>query len=165
MLEVEVKARCQDLTEKLDKIGASYVKTEVQEDTYYTHPNRDFRKTDEALRIRRIKDSCYLTYKGPLQDSDTKTREELEYEVSEGVGEILSKLGFMEYRSVRKTRRLYKLEGLEICLDDVEGLGSFIEVESKSLLDKERIFNVLERLGVPRKECTTRTYLDLLEEA
>jgi adenylate cyclase class 2 len=165
LLEVEVKARCGDVRERLKELGARYIQTEFQHDVYFTHPCRDFRETDEALRIRRVKDRFYLTYKGPKLDSETKTREELEYEVPEGVREILLKLGFSEYGTVKKKRESYEVEGLEVCLDEVEGLGSFIEIESRDVGDKDRIFKLLEKLGIPQGDCALKTYLELLEGA
>ena len=41
-------------------------------------PCRDFAQTDEALRIRTVGDTSFVTYKGPKLDATTKTRRELE---------------------------------------------------------------------------------------
>lgn len=72
MIEVEVKAKINDfnsIKKDLYNIGAIESHTEHQEDIYFNSPIKDFAKTDEALRIRKvtIKDSIetFITYKGP----------------------------------------------------------------------------------------------------
>ena len=71
---------------------------------------RDFRESDEALRIRKSVEfdkneqnstqnvKYFLTYKGEKLKAETKTRKELESLVEEGenVKEILKSLGFRE---------------------------------------------------------------------
>ena len=45
---------------------------------------RDFAATDEALRIRRVGDANFVTYKGPKLDQSTKTRREIEVPLADG---------------------------------------------------------------------------------
>lgn len=163
MLEVEVKAPCSDAVPKLLELGAEEVRIEWQEDLYFNSPWRDFRETDEALRVRRIDDRFFLTYKGPRIDSETKTREEIEISVDSRIAELLKKLGFSESGVVRKKRRIFRLEDLTVCFDSVVGLGFFIEVESRNLSDKEKIFRLLEKLGIGRGDTICKSYLELLE--
>ncbi|MDQ1251406.1 MAG: adenylate cyclase, class 2, partial [Euryarchaeota archaeon] len=63
MIEVEVKVRAdhEQIRPILKKIGAVKIKTEIQSDTYFAAPHRDFAKTDEALRIRSLDDHSVLT--------------------------------------------------------------------------------------------------------
>jgi adenylate cyclase class 2 len=163
MLEVEVKAPCRDLEEKLVELGAQRAGMENHEDVYFNPPWRDFRESDEALRIRRVNGRYLLTYKGPRIDSETKTREEIEIPTKPGIMEILDKLGFKEVGIVRKSRRIFKLRKFIVCLDRVEGLGEFIEVEAKEYEEKDRLFEFLEELGIDRRNSTTKSYLELLE--
>jgi adenylate cyclase class 2 len=111
-----------------------------EEDRYFTHPCRDLRSTDEALRLRfRRCDSgagYYLTYKGPrLTEGVVKSRLEIEAELSseqgEVIGEILKRMGFNEKFVVRKKRVIMKCSGLNVTIDDVEGLGLFVEIEGE----------------------------------
>jgi len=51
MLEIEIKARWRHTEEPLLKVGAKFIGEERQEDIYFNYPQRDFRETDEALRI------------------------------------------------------------------------------------------------------------------
>src|SRR5690606_13016068 len=41
-----------------------------------------------------------------------------------------SKYGLQEFVTINKTRKTYNVEGAVICLDDVEGLGKYIEIEA-----------------------------------
>ena len=102
----------------------------IQSDTYFAAPHRDFAKTDEALRIRSLDGQAVLTYKGPKLDSVSKTREELETPVDEATTTgILHALGFSEAGVVRKKREVFRAGEITVCLDAVEGLGEFLEVE------------------------------------
>ncbi len=90
LIEVEVKASVkdfEDVRKKLTQIGAIKIKTEHQSDVYYNAPHKDFGETDEALRIRQIpengKTRVILTYKGAKLDNVSKTRKEIEVDVSD----------------------------------------------------------------------------------
>src|SRR5687768_6575525 len=101
--EVEVKYRTDDhagLVERLRGLGAEADAEVTQEDAYLGHPARDFARTNEAFRIRRIGASNRVTYKGPRRDGPTKTREEIEIGFDEGepafeqMRRLLMNLGF-----------------------------------------------------------------------
>jgi adenylate cyclase, class 2 len=158
--EVEVKAPCKNAEQKITALGAIYIKSETQEDTYYTHPSRDFRKTDEALRLRKT-DQLFITYKGPKAKSDLKIREEIEFPVPDEMALLLERLGFKEAFTIRKNRKTYSLDDLTICCDKVEGLGEYVEVESSNKGDHDRIMDVLDKIGLRGKE-TTKSYSELL---
>ena len=55
--EVEQKFRVNDMLaveHALRRLGAHIEPPQLQVDCYFAHPARDFAKTDEALRIRRV---------------------------------------------------------------------------------------------------------------
>jgi len=147
-------------------MGAQEVHTTVQRDTYYRHPGRDFAKTDEALRIREEEGRTTLAYKGPKLDPATKSREELQVPlVGPGeMGALLLRLGFEPVAVVEKRRRTFHLRGLEVDLDEVKGLGTFLEVEAIGCEDlaegRERVLGLLRELGLSRLERSS--YLELL---
>ena len=174
MYEVEVKvdADHEVVRRRLDELGAEPVGTVVQEDTYYDAPHREFAETDEALRIRRERsaggESARLTYKGPLVEAASKTREEIEtgVESGEAVDGILGALGFEPVATVRKRRDRYRQDEYTIALDDVDGLGEFVEVETETESDveaaREGAYDLLERLGLDPGEQIRTSYLGLL---
>lgn len=166
MLEVEIKARIKikEIKEILDELGAKFIKEEEQRDLYFSHPSRDFGKTDEALRVREIKNDYFLTYKGRKFDPQTKTREEIEVKTEKGILELLKRLNFSVKGRVEKKRALYKCDDLKICLDKVKGLGEFLEIEGDSLKDKEKMFKLLKKLNIEREKLIRKSYLELLFE-
>ena len=167
ILEIEIKSYCDDrapVVEKLKAMGARPAGSEKELDLYLNHPGRDFKDTDEALRLRRTGGRVIMTYKGPKIGTAAKTRLEEEVAVSdfEKALAILKNLGFVEFGSVTKMRDVYRLGEMEVCLDTVEGVGRFVEIEMKGS-ERERIeqelFRVAGRLGLERFE--RRSYLEL----
>jgi len=165
MLEVEIKAKVkiEGIERKLSTLGAKLLGEENQRDVYFSHPCRDFKKTDEALRVRKIKDEYFLTYKGPKLDQETKTREEIQIKVNGQIFELLKKLGFSKVKEVDKKRRIYEWDNLRICLDRVKNLGEFLEIESKLWKDKRKIFELLKKLDISTKRLIRKSYLEMLE--
>ena len=169
LLEVEVKARVDDLDAiegKLGPMGFELVGEEEHYDVYFGHPSRDFGETDEALRLRTItkggKERMVLTYKGPKVDPGTKTREEAEVEVVADPTRLLEGVGFEQVITIGKVRRKYKKGDLEVCLDRVPGLGSFVEIECMSReLDeaRDRVMALAKELGL--EELERLSYLEL----
>src|SRR5262245_65241130 len=87
MLEVEVKYRAAEharLEEQLRRWSARLAEDREDADAYFNAPHRDFAKTDEAFRVRRIGDKNFVTYKGPKTDAQTKTRREIEVGLENG---------------------------------------------------------------------------------
>jgi len=177
MYEVEVKvaADLERVAERLDELGATQTGDVVQVDTYYDAPHRDFAETDEALRVRREtsegETEARITYKGPLVEAESKTREEAETRVEDGetADAIFENLGFAPAATVRKDRRFYRYDGYTVTLDAVEGVGEFVEVETETDEDgveaaREGAFAVLRELGLDPDEQTRTSYLGLLLE-
>src|SRR5205823_5344249 len=147
VLEVEVKYRAPEpaaVRAKLLTLGAQPAGEADEADHYFNAPDRDFRRTDEAFRIRQTPGGTRLTYKGPRRETATKTRKEVEVPIGgadDGVvarmTELLVCLGYRPVVVVRKRRAVYTLERpvggtrrpVEVCFDEVEAVGSFVEVE------------------------------------
>lgn len=141
MYEVEVKVRAAHarVRERLADADAERLGAVEQSDTYYAAPHREFAETDEALRVRSettvegdpADDETRLTYKGPLVDSESKTREEHETAVDDesAARGILDGLGFDPAATVEKERERYAVGEYTVTLDSVADLGEFVEVE------------------------------------
>ncbi len=169
MIEVEVKARAPDDTAKrIAALGATLLVVENHHDLYFNSSQRDFRLSDEALRIRIKQEGARLTYKGPKLDQTTKSRLERTVKIDDPLQmeQILFALGFVLSAEVRKKRAKYSYEGVVLALDEVEGLGSFVEVEAAGEGDYEeqrrKVLSILSRLGL--HESIRSSYLELLEE-
>jgi len=173
MIEVEVKAKVLHPNEiiKRLKTQATFLKETIQEDIYFNAPDRDFRITDEALRIRISSEGSELTYKGPkIGNLMDKTREEISVHINDlrKTRIILEKLGFHEVEKVSKKRILFQFNDLSISVDFVENLGEFIEIESlvntqnEIEIKRKEILEFLNGLDVPLEDCERRSYLELL---
>lgn len=178
MYEVEIKVRAAHdrIEDRLADRDTRALGTVTQVDTYYDAPTRDFAETDEALRVRRQTDGddkqVLLTYKGPLVDTASKTREEAETQVESeaDMRSILDGLGYEPAATVRKERAMYGYEGCTVTLDTIDGLGEFVEVEvtddavEYDDIDEARksAIAVLESLGLDSDEQIQTSYLGLL---
>lgn len=201
MYEVEVKVGADHdaVRDALSDAGAVHVATLAQADTYFDAPHRDFAETDEALRVRReatatpdfergdsrtasidsVLDGQYtavaesrVTYKGPLLETESKSREEFETGVAEDetMREILARLGFDPAATVRKLREEYHLDDYTVLLDAVEDVGEYVEVETDVSDEadvesaREDLYEVLRDLGLDPSEQIRTSYLGLLLE-
>ncbi len=181
MIEVEVKLPIfrRSITERaLKEAGFAPGDLVRESDVYYTSDFHDFMAQDEALRIRecdnltQISNKCILTYKGPKLDQVSMTRKELETRVDsmEDCNAILLALGYKALFPVNKLRQYYHKENITACLDQVEGLGSFLELEILVENESERenalkkIEIILNDLDLSLKESTTRSYLCMLQK-
>lgn len=176
-MEAECKYRVPDVPRtrtRLKELGAVFQKLESHRDTYLRHPSRDFRSTDEALRIREIDGEPFITYKGPRLAGPIKIRPEIELPMVPGTAEdwlkIWGLLGFVVALTVPKSREVYQLQHagrlLTITLDQVESLGAFTEIE-RIVADPSEIEQAqadIQEVGrlLQLTEIEPRSYLGLL---
>ena len=178
MLEVEVKYRVADpdrVVAGLHALEAVLTEERADEDHYFNAPDRDFKTTDEAFRLRRVGRDNWLTYKGPKRDAVTKTRTEIEVALAPGdqtavaTTRMLVSLGYRPVAVVRKRRAVYRVHHtgmpIEVCVDDVDRVGSFAEVEI--VTDeagyeeaKAAVLDLAAVLGLTDQE--RRSYLEML---
>jgi adenylate cyclase class 2 len=175
-LEVELKYRADDaaaVRHKIEALGGRPVGIEHHEDGYFNAPHRDFRTTDEALRVRTTDALAWITYKGPKLDPLSKTRMEIEAPIdlkaAGAVREIFASLGFQAVRTVKKTRTLYFLSWQEwpttLSVDEVEGLPTHVELEihaptERMTAARDALLELAERLDL--KNAERRSYLEML---
>ena len=194
MIEVEIKAKVlnpEELVKKFKNQEGGYKISFIHEDTYFNMPEglRDFKKTDEALRIRKSIEynknidsskqniNYFITYKGKKIDKTTKTRNELETKLENGdsVKEILKALGFREIFTVKKERDLYEFNYkghiIEALIDFIPILKEhFIEVEimseSNERLEESKkiLFEFLNLFDIKKEESITKSYLELIAD-
>lgn len=179
-LEVEQKFPVENRMElmgALASLGCRWKTPLLQADLYFAHPARNFKETDEALRLRRSGEEVVITYKGPKLDATTKTRRELELPIAGGAHgfdqyrELLEVLGFRPVLEVCKSRLpgIVPWQGhdVHVALDDVEGLDSYAELEILAVPEqveaaKGVLATLSQKLGLVGNE--RRSYLELLLE-
>ena len=165
MKNLEVKARVKGhvaLKSKLKKLGARFVENLHQVDTYFTVPKGRLKLRDEG------KKGAYLIYYERGEKStqrwstyythtvtDTKTFKQL-FGLCLGVRLV-----------VDKKRALYLYKNARIHLDNVRGLGTFMEIEvvvKKGEAQAQKLMDeLLSHLHIPKKDFIKQSYSDLLE--
>src|SRR3989344_6622645 len=164
-VENEIKLEMNDLAgarEKLNYLGAVALGTEHQQDTYFQRLNPKERITNENIRVREVvKDKNerygYFTYKSPLDRSaQFLKRDEFETRVDNPqiILDILHRLGYEIIDRIAKTREAYKLNGMYIGLDYIEGLGRFIEIEGED----QNIISLVKYLGLNPANAINKSY-------
>ncbi len=173
-MEVEIKLMVRDVNEVKKRIierGAKFVGKVKEVDVYFNYSCeggccRNFAETDEAIRLRKRNDQCFLTYKGPRRGSLAKTREELETNVGscEIMQKILEKLCLVSVAVVSKEREYWKLDEFTITIDNVEGVGTFVEVELEGDESVEELLRKFVKEIVPEGKVVDKTYLEMVIE-
>ncbi len=178
MLEIEQKFAHADfaaIESRLAEWKARPGEEHTEADHYFNAPDRDFARTDEAFRLRRIDRANFLTYKGPKHAGDVKVRTELEIPLRDGdepaeqMTQLLSHLGYRPVAVVRKHRRMRHLErdgfALTVCLDEIAHLGRFAEVEivaPEEQVDRAKTVLAATAAALGLTELERRSYLHLV---
>ena len=175
MIEVEVRARVdsfrkirESLVEKARFMGSTH-----QADTIFGHPK--FLDSESKVieggvvsRIRESGDRKVLEFKEISRGSGGL---ELKHEITDPgkIREFLEKLGFQEAFVINKVRETYLYRDFLVCLDTVERLGQFIEVEKAVAGEQEageawkQCFDVLKEI-FPEAEVEHRKYGDMMQD-
>lgn len=167
MKNVEIKARCEQLQDVHDILAGQSLKRVArmrQVDTYFATP-------DGRLKLRQIdgtKTVQLIGYRRP----DLPTLRLSTYSIAkvadfEATRSVLS--GVLGIRVVvSKTRDLYEWESTRVHLDAVDGLGTFVELETRvygqeqSTAERE-CMTIFTSLGLDESDLIATSYADLVE--
>ena len=176
MTEAEIKAKLNDpiqLKARAEALGYKPTEALILSDVYY-NGGRDFHASDEALRLREVVSggvtTCCLTYKGPKYDKRSSMRTEHETEIAsaDAMRAILEALGYKPAFTVKKRREEYSNGATTLCIDEVEGLGSYMELERVLPDGTDRdaavtaLLAELDALQIDRSSLTRRSYLEMI---
>ena len=169
-VEIEVKLKVKSLPEverKLAELGAEFLAEQLQTDYLFDDANAALITTDRCLRLRRQSvadgERYFLTYKGAKEKSNFKKRQEIEIEIieAESTKKLLSALGYEKVMVIEKKRRLWKLGGCSVALDQLPLLGDFVEIEGP---DDKTIADVQQRLSLADLTHIAKSYAQLTKE-
>lgn len=181
MIEVEIKLPIKDenkIVNKLIDMGYQECSYVQEIDSYYDSHDNAIRKHDKAMRIRKVIDlnsmeeNSLFTFKGKKKDTITMSRDEYETEISsaDNMDKILAELGYYVVKpQVIKLRREYVKDSVHACVDKVENLGDFLELEILAETEEEKanavecIQKILAQLGHSMEETTRVSYLTQLQ--
>ncbi len=160
---IEIKARVSSLDPIREKIlswGAMLQGTYLQTDTY-------FNTASDRLKMRRVagEPTALLIYYDREDIPDPKQSDILIVETGEPetLKAILGRSIGVKV-TVEKTREIYQHQGTQVHLDEVEGLGTFIEFERHitDLPEDRRVLeDLMEELNIKAEDLVTVSYSDL----
>jgi predicted adenylyl cyclase CyaB len=166
MKNIEIKARVDRLdrpAEQVRGLGFCFCETLEQEDVYFTVPRGRLK-----LRLVPARPGQLIFYERPNIGGPKESVYEI-VQVEEGrllaalLGTALGVKG-----KVVKTRQVFLRDNIRLHLDQVEGVGSFLELEAviREHHEEERatreITNLLSYLGIPPMALMHGSYIDLL---
>ncbi|PIN86618.1 class IV adenylate cyclase [Candidatus Woesearchaeota archaeon CG10_big_fil_rev_8_21_14_0_10_44_13] len=172
-IEIEIKFPLKNPQETVGFLenNAKLVSRDVfQKDTYFTPHHRKFigRKYPfEWLRLRETPKGSSINYKHFYPEDAKKTDYCDEFQTSIGdadtLRKILASLNFREVIVVEKSRSCWLYKDVEIAIDDIKGLGQFIELEAQAHYSdpkkgKEYLYSILSQLSAKVGEEDTRGY-------
>lgn len=134
MREIELKFKVENmdsLMERLKELDCKIGDIVFQNDTIYVVDLNHVESVENSiwLRVRKENEKVELNLK--KQSSKIQESKEIEFEVSsyEKANQLLETLGYQKWVVVNKKRRYSKYLNYNLCIDEVERLGSFIEIE------------------------------------
>ncbi|HVC18484.1 MAG TPA: CYTH domain-containing protein [Vicinamibacterales bacterium] len=142
MLEREVKLRFADPEQARAAVraaGATPLRgRRLQEDCLLDTADERLRRRRCVLRVRLESGKSLLTFKGPVEPSPMKLREELETVVGDGLLllQMLAELGFHVWFRYQKYREEFSREGVIVAVDETP-VGVFVELEGDERLIAE----------------------------
>jgi adenylate cyclase class 2 len=161
-LEREIKLRFTAVGEARDAIlaaGATPVRgRRLQEDYLLDTADEQLRKRRCVLRVRVEPGRSILTFKGPVQPSPMKLREERETIVGDGEAllRLLDQLGYHVWFRYQKYREEFGYEDTIVALDETP-MGAFIEIEGS----EQGIADLAARFGRSAAEYVLDSYRGL----
>jgi len=177
MREIEIKVRVKDVNELISKLqtaGLELSQPVVQHDDVFSRGDKVGSNGSVFIRVRREtrngKATNSFTLKRMVDGHGDKIEFETEITNPNAMLGAIYELGLEPYVTVKKSRRTAKADDYEICLDDVEGLGSFIEIEKivDNSANHEEVMNELwqfaEKLGLSWSDCIDSGYDVMLRE-
>lgn len=173
MREIEIKCRLhnkQQVLGALENLGVTLSKPKKQHDVVFGQPGAGDTALDANwLRIRTEDDkTVYFTLKRSVVGHLDSIEHETIVTDSAELEEIIKLLGYELYSDLTKVRQKGKYGDIEICVDEVPGLGSFIEAEK--LMHKEaehdevvgELWKFFKKLGLDKADEVHEGY-DVLE--
>lgn len=175
MREIEIKARVHDKAELLRALSKKHIKlsdpTEQHDVVYCIEGTQDNAPGSVWLRLRTENNTrSIFTLKKQFRGGLDSIEHETEVADEAEMRRIIETLGFTLYSDLTKTRQKAHVGDVEICLDEVQGLGCFMEAEKLTDVDadgdavEDELWAVLVGFGL-RKQDQVREGYDVLKRA
>jgi len=176
MIEVEIRAKIEDFTpikKRLEMLGALFLQKEKMADHIFGRAkdlDQEHKIIDGCFsaRIREKNDKLLVEFK-EIKRAGAGLEFSSPVSSVEAAINFLEKLDFERAFVVAKTRETYRYQDFEICLDEVEQLGFFVEIEhsrqtgegaANALKECEKFLNLI----APSAIIEPKKYGDLMQE-
>ena len=169
-IEMEIKVKLSkedyDNLNEIMKLRGKFLVESNQKDTYYqpVYLNDDMNKW---LRIRLSGNKKILTYK-KLGNKMYCEEYEVEIDNSNNLEKIFDSIGLKKITVISKNRMIYSyLDKYEVSLDNVDGLGYFIEIEVKDTIkdymeEYDELLKNSKKLGLNLNNIVKERYPQLM---
>ena len=133
-MEREIKLRFASAEEAREAVlsagGTPLLGRRLQEDVLLDNDAEDLRRRRCVLRVRSENGKSRLTFKGPVQPSTMKLREEVDTGVGDGevLLRVLHELGMHPWFRYEKYREEFSHEDVTVAIDETP-VGVFVEIE------------------------------------
>lgn len=165
-LNVEIKAKCSNpefVRNYLNSHNANYKGTDEQTDTYFNVPNGRLK-----LRQGNIENNL-IYYERSNQAGPKQSHFQLvKVEDAEGLRKALTSANGIKV-VVAKRREIYYIDNVKFHIDEVPGLGSFVEIEAGNILadiSKEQLQQQCEmymkEFSIKSEDLLENSYSDML---
>ena len=166
---IEIKARVRnfvDIKSRAEKLSDVPVEVIPQEDTFFNVPQG-------RLKLRLLAPDCaqLIYYTRPDQEGPKRSDYHIAHTSDPDNLKRVLELAYGIRGVVKKTRYLYLVGQTRVHLDDVQGLGQFMELEvvmreGQGDAEGQAIAeDLMTSLGVERSDLIDAAYMDLLEKA
>jgi predicted adenylyl cyclase CyaB len=164
---IEIKARARNFDEirrRAERLSSIPVETIPQEDIFFNTPQGRLK-----LRVLAKDRGQLIYYTRPDQEGPKRSDYHIFHTSDPANLKRVLELAYGIRGVVRKTRYLYHVGQTRVHLDEVEGLGQFMELEvvmqeGQSDIEGQAIAeNLMASLGVERTDLLEGAYMDLLE--
>lgn len=175
MYEIEVKAKVRDESQvlaSLANLGCSLSSPVRQDDTIFIRQDLAVETLPPdriILRLRVQGDAAIFTLKKHGRNELDSYEKAVVVSDASNMRTMIELLGYKEVSllHVVKTRQQCHYKDMEICLDTVDELGTFIEVEKltdegATAVIQEELWQFLETLGILSEDRVTQGYDTLL---
>lgn len=178
MREIEVKVRLSDPQQALaalEQAGIVLSAPKEHHDVVYCLPEDMHKEQDPSVNWLRIrtedKSTVYFTLKRSVQGSLDSIEHETTVADGAELETILQYMGYGVYSDLVKIRRKGRYgDAVEVCLDEVPPLGTFIELEmlcdddvDGSAIEAE-LMSILDKIGIDYDERMLRGYDVLMNQ-
>lgn len=169
-MEIELRAKIDNSRTLRDTLDtqAKFVRESREDDLYLKH-EKDLERV-LILRIRRSDKGSQLTFKSKARGHDTAWPDvDINLENPDDLEKILLSSGYVEVVRIIKSRATYLWEDFEINIDEIQNLGSFVEIEGRGN-EEERtnieksLLEIFEKLSVSSSQIVHKGYVPLMLE-